>query len=170
MSIKYDTMPVGPRRDRVSSTPNSLLHRIAKPPLADRLSQDDSSIKSNTSTYVYLFYFLSPPLSNSLSAGEMEDLGLSGRNEGEEAVPRRPPRNLKQPKIWTRSWTCLWEMARRKKPTHPRLRLRLLPRQHQHLQPRTSIWRSVPALKRGSRVQTLTSFAYQSSSIFATTL
>jgi len=45
MSIAYDTMP--PRQPRRSaSMPTSLLNRIQKPPLLDRLSQDDAHIKT----------------------------------------------------------------------------------------------------------------------------
>jgi len=45
MSIAYDSGP--PRMPRrAASLPGSLLNRIQKPPLADRLSRDDSSIKA----------------------------------------------------------------------------------------------------------------------------
>lgn len=51
MSIAYDFGP--PRMPRrVASSPGSLLNRIQKPPLADRLSHDDSSIKAAPS-YVF---------------------------------------------------------------------------------------------------------------------
>lgn len=42
MSIAYDSGPPRTTR-RVASAPGSLLNRIQKPALADRLSQDDSS-------------------------------------------------------------------------------------------------------------------------------
>jgi len=44
MSITYDFGPPRMAR-RVVSAPGSLLNRIQKPPLADRLSLDDSSIE-----------------------------------------------------------------------------------------------------------------------------
>jgi THO complex subunit 4 len=54
MSITYDFGPPRMAR-RVVSAPGSLLNRIQKPPLADRLSLDDSSIEGAPS-YVLLFY------------------------------------------------------------------------------------------------------------------
>ncbi|RDB29947.1 THO complex subunit 4-A [Hypsizygus marmoreus] len=45
MSIAYDTLP--PRQPRRSaSAPTSLLNRIQKPPLLDRLSRDDVNVKT----------------------------------------------------------------------------------------------------------------------------
>ncbi|KAG6833029.1 hypothetical protein H0H93_013404, partial [Arthromyces matolae] len=44
MTITFDTMP--PRQPRRASAPTSLINRIQKPPLLDRLSKDDSSIKT----------------------------------------------------------------------------------------------------------------------------
>ncbi|KAF5379231.1 hypothetical protein D9615_005863 [Tricholomella constricta] len=45
MSIAFDTMP--PREPRRSaSVPASLINRIQKPPLLDRLSRDDTSVKT----------------------------------------------------------------------------------------------------------------------------
>ncbi|KAG6888550.1 hypothetical protein C0995_007422 [Termitomyces sp. Mi166 len=45
MSIAFDTLP--PRQPRrVVSAPTSLINRIQKPPLVDRLSRDDSSVKT----------------------------------------------------------------------------------------------------------------------------
>jgi len=47
MSIAFDTMPPrAPRRATSAPTSASLLNRIQKPPLAERLSQDDSTIKA----------------------------------------------------------------------------------------------------------------------------
>ncbi|KAF8635400.1 hypothetical protein AX15_000400 [Amanita polypyramis BW_CC] len=45
MSIVYDTMPPRPIK-RSASAPQSLLNRIQKPPLLDRLSRDDAAIKA----------------------------------------------------------------------------------------------------------------------------
>lgn len=55
MSIAYDSAPPrGPRR--AASAPSSLLNRIQKAPLAERLSQDDSSTQG-PSSYVHLPHF-----------------------------------------------------------------------------------------------------------------
>ncbi|EPQ52200.1 hypothetical protein GLOTRDRAFT_107741 [Gloeophyllum trabeum ATCC 11539] len=49
MSITYDTVPPpGPRRERRASAPSSLIDRIQKPALLDRLTQDDSRIRMTT--------------------------------------------------------------------------------------------------------------------------
>lgn len=47
MKIAYDTERPS-RNARTGSAPPSLLNRIQKPPLADRLSRDDISIKTPT--------------------------------------------------------------------------------------------------------------------------
>jgi len=44
MSITYDTMP--PRNPRRAASAPSLINRIQKPPLLDRLSRDDAQIKT----------------------------------------------------------------------------------------------------------------------------
>jgi len=46
MSIAFDTST--PRRAVSAPTTSSLLNRIQKPPLADRLSRDDSQIKTSS--------------------------------------------------------------------------------------------------------------------------
>jgi len=43
MSIAYDTMP--PHNPRRAASTSSLINRIQKPPLLDRLSRDDSQVK-----------------------------------------------------------------------------------------------------------------------------
>ncbi|KIL62732.1 hypothetical protein M378DRAFT_80844, partial [Amanita muscaria Koide BX008] len=54
MSIAFDTLPPpGPAR-RSASAPQSLLNRIQKPPLLDRLSRDDISTKASPASYVLL--------------------------------------------------------------------------------------------------------------------
>lgn len=60
MSIAFDTMP--PRAPRRSAS-TSLLNRIQKPPLVERLSQDDSTIKAPSGPYVTFshFFTLFPP-------------------------------------------------------------------------------------------------------------
>lgn len=54
MSIAYDTMAPRAPRPRATSAPTtaSLLNRIEKPPLAERLSVDDSSVKIPSAPYV----------------------------------------------------------------------------------------------------------------------
>ncbi|KAG6876071.1 hypothetical protein C0993_005739, partial [Termitomyces sp. T159_Od127] len=44
MSIAFDTLP--PRHPRSASAPTSLINRMQKPPLLNRLSRDDSSVKT----------------------------------------------------------------------------------------------------------------------------
>lgn len=46
MSIEFDSMPPRQPRVRSASVPASLINRIQKPPLLDRLSRDDSSVKT----------------------------------------------------------------------------------------------------------------------------
>ena len=58
MSIDFDTMPPrAPRRSASVPTSASLLNRIQKPPLAERLSRDDSTIKAPSGPYVHSFFF-----------------------------------------------------------------------------------------------------------------
>ena len=58
MSIDFDTMPPrAPRRSASVPTSASLLNRIQKPPLVERLGRDDSTIKAPSGPYVHF----SPP-------------------------------------------------------------------------------------------------------------
>ena len=53
MEIVFDTLPPrNPRRSASVPSTSSLLNRIQKPPLVDRLSRDDSSIKAPSGPYV----------------------------------------------------------------------------------------------------------------------
>lgn len=52
MSIVFDTLP--PRHPRSVSAPTSLINRMQKPPLLNRLSRDDSSVKTPSGPYVVL--------------------------------------------------------------------------------------------------------------------
>ncbi|TFK49118.1 hypothetical protein OE88DRAFT_1646687 [Heliocybe sulcata] len=55
MTIVYDTAPTfGPRRDRRASAPSSLINRIQKPGLLDRLSQDDIRSRPAPASFVFL--------------------------------------------------------------------------------------------------------------------
>ena len=60
MSIDFDTVPPraprAPRRSASVPTSASLLNRIQKPPLAERLSRDDSTIKAPSGPYVHSFF------------------------------------------------------------------------------------------------------------------
>jgi THO complex subunit 4 len=57
MSIDFDTMPPrAPRRSASVPTSASLLNRIQKPPLVERLSRDDSVLKAPSRPYVHSFY------------------------------------------------------------------------------------------------------------------
>ncbi|KAG6830593.1 hypothetical protein H0H92_015874 [Tricholoma furcatifolium] len=49
MTITFDTAPA-PKTRRSASAPTSLINRIQKPPLLDRLSKDDAGIKTKTPT------------------------------------------------------------------------------------------------------------------------
>ena len=58
MSITFDKMPPrAPRRSASVPTTASLLNRIQKPPLVERLSRDDSTIKAPSGPYVILLRF-----------------------------------------------------------------------------------------------------------------
>jgi THO complex subunit 4 len=52
MSIAYDTVQVA---RRVASAPSSLLNRIQKPALLNRLSKDDTYAKAPSGPYVSLY-------------------------------------------------------------------------------------------------------------------
>ena len=52
MSIVYDVPPPRPAK-RSASAPQSLLNRIQKPPLLDRLSHDDISVKAPAAPSVF---------------------------------------------------------------------------------------------------------------------
>lgn len=57
MSIDFDMMPPrAPRRSAIVPTSASLLNRIQKPPLVERLSRDDSTIKAPSGPYVHSFF------------------------------------------------------------------------------------------------------------------
>jgi len=50
MTIAFDTTPQHPRQSRRAvSAPHSLINRIQKPPLADRLSSDDLQVRDSSS-------------------------------------------------------------------------------------------------------------------------
>jgi THO complex subunit 4 len=51
MSIAYDTMP--PRNPRRATSAPSLINRIQKPPLLDRLSRDDAHVKTPSAPFVF---------------------------------------------------------------------------------------------------------------------
>jgi hypothetical protein len=56
MSIAFDTMPPRAPRRSASAPTASLLNRIQKPPLVERLSRDDSTIKAPSGPYVHSFF------------------------------------------------------------------------------------------------------------------
>lgn len=123
MSIAYDSGPPRTAR-RVASAPSSLLNRIQKPALADRLSQDDSST-TTVSTYVFC-----PPLYDLLSIHEPLDFkekpqGRSVLNEVEQDLLPEAQRNRRRQRTWIKSWICSWEMFQRIK-IHLHLRRLLL--------------------------------------------
>ncbi|TFK32027.1 hypothetical protein BDQ12DRAFT_739648 [Crucibulum laeve] len=76
MAIAFDTLP--PRNPRRSSSVPTLLNRIQKPPLLDRLSRDDTTIKA--------------------PSGPRSDRPNIGPIRSRPARPERAPRAHKQPK------------------------------------------------------------------------
>lgn len=61
MSIAYYIAPRAPRRtvSAPSVTTRSLLNRVEKPPLSDRLGNEDSDIKPPSGPWVYISWMLS---------------------------------------------------------------------------------------------------------------
>lgn len=89
MSITFDTMPPrAPRRSAsVPPAAASLLNRIQKPPLAERLSRDDSTIKAPSGPRA----FTGGPVRNRPSRG-------GGGGGGTNANVVRAPKGPKRPK------------------------------------------------------------------------
>ncbi|KAF8155891.1 hypothetical protein B0H34DRAFT_715259 [Crassisporium funariophilum] len=90
MSIAYDTMPPraprAPARSSSAPTTSSLLNRIQKPPLADRLSRDDSTIKAPSGPRA----FTGGPVRNRPSRG--------ANNANNARAPKGAPRGPKKVK------------------------------------------------------------------------
>jgi THO complex subunit 4 len=83
MSIDFDTMPPrAPRRSASVPTSASLLNRIQKPPLVERLSQDDSIIKAPSGPRA----FTGGPVRNRPSRGG----GSSSTNTNIARAPKGP--------------------------------------------------------------------------------
>jgi THO complex subunit 4 len=89
MSIAYDSGP--PRNPRrVASAPSSLLHRIQKPALADRLSQDDSST-TTPSRYVLWLLLCELLQIYGISSLQRKITGpIRSRRGGGRSAPRVP--------------------------------------------------------------------------------
>lgn len=86
MTIVFDTMPIrGPRRVVSAPTTSSLLNRIQKPPLAERLSTDDSTPRSSNGPCVH-------PVISSHSRANSEHSGPVRTRQ-----PRRGPRSEGKP-------------------------------------------------------------------------
>lgn len=115
--------PRAPRRSASVPTSASLLNRIQKPPLADRLSRDDSTIKAPSGPYVHSFFptFLSyrlPCLSLSDVLLQV-DRSVTDLLVVVEVVPTLTPTSRVHPKVLKnprlpqssiKSWMRLWEM------------------------------------------------------------
>jgi len=86
MSITFDMMPPrAPRRAASLPTSESLLNRIQKPPLAERLSQDDSTIKA-------------PSGPRAFTGGPVRNRPLRGSGSGNANGSTRAPKGPKKPK------------------------------------------------------------------------
>jgi hypothetical protein len=133
MSIAYDSGPPRSAR-RIASAPSSLLNRIQKPALADRLSKDDSATPAAASTYVI---FLLHELPKTYEASCFKEEELQDRSVldevGHDLLPG-PRRNRKRRRIWIRSWICLWETGRKqRKQQLPRRQLVPPPRSRKQM-------------------------------------
>jgi len=90
MSIDFDTMPPrAPRRSASVPTSASLLNRIQKPPLVERLSRDDSVIKAPSGPRA----FTGGPVRNRPSRG-----GGGGGSANTNTNIARAPKGPKKPK------------------------------------------------------------------------
>ena len=106
MSITFDKMPPrAPRRSASVPTTASLLNRIQKPPLAERLSRDDSTIKAPSGPYVILlrfsilpYVFLSPFFFRRAFTGGPVRNRPSRNGGGNNASLARAPKGPKKPK------------------------------------------------------------------------
>lgn len=118
MSIVYDFAP--PRRTgrAVSAPTSSLLNRIEKPALADRLSQDDTSTRASASyaNLIALYFHCSDLLNLDAFHLEVKAQVLSAQSVAVAVVyalrrAHRSNRSNPRPlRIWTRSWICSWAM------------------------------------------------------------
>jgi THO complex subunit 4 len=91
MSITFDTMPPrAPRRSASDPPSASLLNRIQKPPLVERLSRDDSTIKAPSGPRA----FTGGPVRNRPSRGGSG----SGSSVNTNASIARAPKGPKKPK------------------------------------------------------------------------
>lgn len=113
MSIAYDTAPPkGPRR--VASAPSSLLHRIEKTPLAERLGASTSTRDDSGQSSLVLFFPSLPMCPDEWLCIENGRRDPFVRNAGEvveEGVGLHlgPLRSRRRRKILTRNWICSWE-------------------------------------------------------------
>ena len=122
MLIVFDNVPPrAPRRSASVPTSASLLNRIQKPPLAERLSRDDSTIKAPSGPYVHYFIFSD----FRLPFFSLSDVLLLDRSVTdllvvvEVVVPTLTPTLRVHPKVLKKSrlpqssiknWMHLWEM------------------------------------------------------------
>lgn len=125
MSIDFDTMPPrAPRRSASVPTSASLLNRIQKPPLVERLSQDNSTIKAPSGPYVHpcfsLFFDFRLPCFSVSGVLLQVDPSVIDLIVVEEMVvatltptSRVHPKVLKNPRppqSSIKNWMRLWEM------------------------------------------------------------
>lgn len=112
MSITFDVMPPrAPRRSASVPTSESLLNRIQKPPLAERLSRDDSIIKapSGPCVHFYVHYSLFPAyltffpfpfflFRRAFTGGPVRNRPSRGSGSGNANGTTRAPKGPKKPK------------------------------------------------------------------------
>lgn len=123
MSIDFDTMPPrAPRRSASVPTSASLLNRIQKPTLVERLSRDDSAIKAPSGPYVHSFspsFDFRLPCLFSLSDVHLQegrsvtDLLVVAEVVVPTPISRVDPKVLKSPRppqSSIKNWMRLWEM------------------------------------------------------------
>ena len=97
MSISFYSAPKAPRRAASAPTTTSLLNRIEKPPLAERLSRLESTEKPPSGPCV-TFYFLnaqSRPFYRRTLSGPARSKPARG---AQKATPKSAPKGPKKPK------------------------------------------------------------------------
>lgn len=143
MTIVIDTFV--PRRASSAPSTSSLLNRIQKPPLAHRLSTDDSTIDSRTASGPWVS--IPFPTINAAQRNIYYLVARSGREVDErvqgqslrvlrEGEQKKKNQLQRQRKNWIRNWIHSWEMAQ----SLLQLQQLPLPTPRQLLSPGTSRW------------------------------
>lgn len=89
MTVIYEMRP---SRRAVSAPHSSLINRIQKPPLADRLSSDDSQIRDSSGPYVFLRIHTSKPFIHYVIVDPLaQDLPVAAAEAPTEAAVHNVP-------------------------------------------------------------------------------